>query len=40
MRHVDVLPNFPFPAIEMMCEFYLKTWHIRVASRVAKQLKT
>ena len=23
-----------------MCDYYLQTWYVRVASRVAKQLKT
>ena len=36
----DVLPNFPFTTSETMGDYYLETWYIRVASRVAEQLKT
>ena len=39
-RLFDVLPNFPFTTSETMGDYYLKTWYIRVASRVAERLKT
>ena len=32
--------NFLFTTSETMRDYYLKTWYIRVASRVAEQLKT
>ena len=37
LRLFDVLPNFPFTTSEMMDHYYLSTWYIRVASRVAEQ---
>ena len=40
LRLFDVLPNFPFTTSETMYDYYLQTWHIRVASRVAERLKT
>ena len=40
LRRFDVLPNFPFTASEKMCDYYLYTWYIRVASQVAELLKT
>ena len=40
MKLFDVLPNFPFTRSETIRNFYLKTWYIRVTSRVAKRLKT
>ena len=39
-RHFDVLPHFFFSTSEMMCDYYLQTWNIRVSSRVAKGLQT
>ena len=38
LRLFDVLPNFPFTTSEMMRDYYLKTWYIRVALRVAEAL--
>ena len=35
-----ILPNFPFTASETIGNNYLKTWYIRVASRVAERLQT
>ena len=35
-----VLPNFPFTTSETTSNYYLQTWCIWVASRVAEQLKT
>ena len=40
LRLFDVLPNLSFTASETMYDYYLETWNIRVASRVAEQLKT
>ena len=40
LRLFDVLPNIPFTTSETMSDYYLYTWYIRVASRVAKRLKT
>ena len=40
LRIFDALPNFPFTGGETMCDFYLETWYIRVASPVAERLKT
>ena len=40
LRLSDVLPNFPFTTSETMGDYYLQTWYIRVALRVAGQLKT
>ena len=40
MRLFDVLPKYSFPTSEKMRDYYLLTWYIRVASRVAKWLKT
>ena len=39
LRLFDVLPNFPFTTSETMGDYYLKTWHIPVESRVAEWLK-
>ena len=36
LRLFDVLTNFPFTTSETICDYYLQTWYIRVASRVAK----
>ena len=35
----DFFFNFLFTTSETMRDYYLKTWYIRVASRVAEQLK-
>ena len=40
LRLLDVLPNFHFTTSEMMGDYYLYTWYIRVASPVAERLKT
>ena len=40
LRLFDVLPNFPFTTSEMIRDYYLQTWYIRVASQVAERLKT
>ena len=40
LRLFNELPNFPFTTSEVMGDYYLKTWYLRVESRVAKQLKT
>ena len=40
MRLFIVLQNFPFTTSETMGDYYLQTWYIRVASRVAKRIKT
>ena len=40
LRLFDVLPNFPFTTSEAMRDYYLQTWYIRVASRVAEGLKS
>ena len=40
LRLFGVLPIFPFTTSETMCDYYLQTWYIRVASRVAEELKT
>ena len=40
LRLFDVLPNFRFTANETMGDYYIKAWYIRVASRVAKRVKT
>ena len=40
MRPFDVSPNFPFRISEIMRDYYLQTWYIQVASRVAEQFKT
>ena len=39
LRLFDVLPNFSFTASEAMRHYYLQTRDIRVASRVAEQLR-
>ena len=39
LRLFDILPNFPFITSETMHDYYLQTWYIRVASRVAERLK-
>ena len=36
LRLFDVLPNFLFTTSDTMRDYYLQTWYIRVASRVAK----
>ena len=33
---IIIIPNFPFIKSEMMSDYYLYTWYIRVASRVAE----
>ena len=40
LRLFVVLLNFSFNTSETMSNYYLQTWYIRVASRVAEQLKT
>ena len=40
LRLFDVLSNFSFTTSEKMRDYYLETWYIKVASRVAEQLKT
>ena len=40
LRLFDILPNFPFNTSETMRDYYLQTWYLHVASRVAQQLKT
>ena len=40
LRLFDVLPNFPSTTSKTMGDYYLQTWYIRVASRVAKRNKT
>ena len=40
LRLFYVLPNFNFTESETMRDYYLQTWYIRVASQVAKRLKT
>ena len=40
LRLFDVLPNFPITTSETMRNYYLLTWHIRIASQVAEQLKS
>ena len=40
LRLFYVLSNFPFTTSQTMCDYYLQTWYIRVASRVAEQLET
>ena len=40
LRLFNVLPNFPLTASETMGDYYLQTWYIRAASRVAERLKT
>ena len=40
MRLVDVLPNFVFTTRETIGDYYLETWYIRDASRVAEPVKT
>ena len=39
-RLFDALPNFSFTTNETMDDYYLQTWYIRIASRVAKRLTT
>ena len=36
----NVLQSFPFTTCEAMSSYYLLTWYIQIASRVAEQLKT
>ena len=38
LRLFDVLPNFLFTKSETICDYYLKMWYIRVASRVGERL--
>ena len=40
LRLFDVLPNALFSLSETIRDYYLQTWYIRVASRVAEPLKT
>ena len=40
LRLLDVLPNLPLTTSETMGDYYLQILYIRVAPRVAKQLKT
>ena len=40
LRLLNVLPNFSYTAREAMGDYYLQTWYIPVASRVANRLKT
>ena len=40
LRLFDVLTNFGFTTSETMRDYYLQTWYIRVASRVAERLRT
>ena len=40
LRLFDVLPNFLFTTRETMGDYHLQRWYIRVASLVAKRLKT
>ena len=40
LRLFDVLPNLTFTKSETMSDYYLKSWYLRVASRVAERLKT
>ena len=39
LRLFDVLTSFLFTTSETMGDYYLKTWYIRDASRVAEPLK-
>ena len=34
LRLPDVSLNFPFTAIETMCDYYIQIWYIRVAEQV------
>ena len=36
----DAWTNFPFTTSETMHDYYLQTWYIQVARRVAERLKT
>ena len=38
LRLFYVLPNFPFTTSETMCDYYLQTWYMKFASRVAERL--
>ena len=40
LRLFNVLLNSPFTTSETMGDYYLQTWYIRVASRVAEYFKT
>ena len=40
LRLFVALLNFPFTTSETLRDYYLQTWYIRVASRVAERLKT
>ena len=40
LRLLDVFTNFLFTTSETMRDYYLETWYIKVASQIAKQLKT
>ena len=37
LRLPDVLQSFPFTTSETMCDYYLQTWYIQVASRFAER---
>ena len=39
LRLFDVLKNSPFTTSEAIRDYYLQTWYIRFASRVAEQIK-
>ena len=38
LRLFNVLIIFPFTTSETMCDYYLETWYLRVASPVAERL--
>ena len=40
LRLFDVLPNFSFTKSETICDYYLFTWYIRVASQVAERVRS
>ena len=40
LRPFDVLPNLSFTTRETMGDYYLQTWYLRRALRVAERLKT
>ena len=39
-RPFDVLPNFAVTTSEMIGDYYLQAWYLRVASRAPDGLKT
>ena len=39
-RPFDVLPNFAVTTSEMIGDYYLQAWYLRVASRAPDRLKT